>query len=57
MINPKYAGAWNDRGYAYELKGDPGRAIADYDTTIELDLKYALAYQNRGRVYYANGEP
>jgi tetratricopeptide (TPR) repeat protein len=36
--------------------GENDRAIADYDKTIALDPKYAIAYDNRGIAYKAKGD-
>jgi Flp pilus assembly protein TadD len=36
-LNPKFAPAYNGRGFAYGNKGDLDRAIADLNTAIELD--------------------
>jgi tetratricopeptide (TPR) repeat protein len=55
--NPKDAGAYFSRGYAYEWrKGDHDHAIADYDKAIALNPKYALAYAERGFGYEHKGE-
>ena len=43
--------SYNNRGIAYRDKGEPDRAIADYNKTIELDAKYQLAWYNRGNAY------
>ncbi len=37
-----------NRGVAYAGKGDCVRAIADYNSSIRLDAKDALAYSGRG---------
>ncbi len=37
-----------NRGVAYAAKGDFGRAIADYDSSIRLNPKDSLAYNGRG---------
>lgn len=45
-MNPAYAPGYIRRARAYELKGDYGRAVSDYDKAIEVDPKDALAYNN-----------
>ena len=47
-LDPKYVFAYNNRGNAYEKKGEHDLAIADFDKAIEIDPKYAFAYDNRG---------
>ena len=54
-LRPDYAEAYNDRGFAYYLKGDFERAIADYTRAIELRPNYPKAYNSRGVVYMAGG--
>jgi tetratricopeptide (TPR) repeat protein len=48
--------AFYDRGNAYKDKGLYDRAIADYDMAIEIDPKYADAYNNRAWVYFKTGK-
>lgn len=48
--------AYNNRGGAYVLKGEIGRAIADFDRAIALNPEFADAYHNRGFVYREKGE-
>jgi tetratricopeptide (TPR) repeat protein len=36
--------------------GDYENAISDYTKAIEIDPKYAVAYYNRGNIYYSRGE-
>lgn len=55
QLKPEYAEAYNDRGFAYYLKGDAERAIADYTRAIELRPNYPKAYNSRGVVYMAHG--
>ena len=55
QLKPDYAEAYNDRGFAYYLKGDAERAIADYTRAIELRPDYAWAYNSRGVVYMSHG--
>jgi len=54
-LKPDYAEAYNDRAFAYYLKGDFERAIADYTRAIELRPNYPKAYNSRGVVYMAGG--
>lgn len=55
QLKPEYAEAYNDRGFAYYLKGDAERAIADYTRAIELRPNYPKAYNSRGVAYMAHG--
>ena len=50
------AGAYTNRGTAYQEKGEVDRAIADYTKAIALDPNDATAYNNRGFAYYRKGE-
>ena len=54
-LKPDYAEAYNDRGFAYYLKGDAEPAIADYTRAIELRPDYPKAYNSRGVAYMAHG--
>ena len=49
-LNPDFAAAYTNRGNAYGAKGDFGRAIQDYNKSIELNPE-ALVYTNRGVAY------
>ena len=53
---PNFAQAYDNRGSAYQAKGDIDRAIADHDEAIRLDPRYAAAYDNRGGAYQAKGD-
>ena len=44
----KLAVAFNNRGLAYQARGELDRAIADYTEAIRVDPKYVFAYANRG---------
>ena len=46
-LKPDYAEAYNDRAFAYYLKGDFDRAITDYTRAIELRPNYPKAYNSR----------
>jgi tetratricopeptide (TPR) repeat protein len=48
--------AYNNRGLAFQAKGDNDRAFTDYNEAIRLDPKYPAAYFNRGAVYQARGD-
>jgi lipoprotein NlpI len=56
QLDPKFAGAYSNRGSAYANKGDYDRAIKDYDQSIQLDPKLAGAYSNRGNAYMRKGD-
>src|SRR5262249_45593365 len=55
-VNPNYAMAFNNRGFAYAKKGDNNRAIADYNEAIRLDPRNALAFASRGIAYGKKGD-
>ena len=55
-LNPRLAGAYNNRGLAYDNKGEYDQAIADYAKALELNPKLALAYNNRGNAHNNKGE-
>jgi tetratricopeptide (TPR) repeat protein len=45
----------NSLGNALNSKNDQAKAISAYTKAIELDSTYAVAYSNRGHLYYLNG--
>ena len=55
-LNLSHADAYNNRGAAYDEKGDLDRAIGDYTKAIELKPDEAVAYSNRGAVYIDKDE-
>ena len=55
-LNPRYAKAFNNRGYVWDEKRDYDRANQDYDRAIELDPSYADAFYNRGKAKLKWGE-
>jgi Flp pilus assembly protein TadD len=46
-FNPKYAGAYNDRGAAYSKLGKFNEARSDFGKVIQYQPKNARAYFNR----------
>jgi tetratricopeptide (TPR) repeat protein len=44
---------YNNRGTAYDRKGDNDRAIEDYNDAIRLNPNFANAFRDRGLAYYA----
>ncbi len=55
-LSPGYLGiVYNNRGNAWDGKGDYDRAIADYTKAIEIDPKYANAYYSRGIAWGKKG--
>jgi lipoprotein NlpI len=48
--------AYTNRGVLYELEGDHGRAILDFDRAVAIDPKLAKAYANRGASYLRKEE-
>src|SRR5258708_5506345 len=50
------ANRYVDRGIHWRRKGDPDRALADYNQAIALDPKLAVAYLNRGNTWSAKGQ-
>ena len=53
---PNLAWAYTNRGIAYRAKGEPDRAIADYDKAIWLNPKFPDAYNGRGSAYDDRGD-
>jgi tetratricopeptide (TPR) repeat protein len=54
-LQPK-ADYFMSRGNAYSLKGDPTRAIADYDEALKLEPERAMAFNNRGVAWRDKGD-
>ena len=44
------------KGAAYYIKGQWGKAIAEYNKTIELNPRLATAYKNRGGAYLGRSQ-
>ena len=49
--------AYNDRGVAYDKKGDLDNALADYTAAIKIDPNSRDAYANRAVLYDHKGDP
>jgi tetratricopeptide (TPR) repeat protein len=48
--------AYNNRGYAWHLKGDYQRAVVDFTKALDITPDYADAHNNRGLALYQMGE-
>jgi tetratricopeptide (TPR) repeat protein len=55
-MNPKDADTYNNRGAAYQIKGENERAIADFSKALDIDPRLAKAYYNRAAGYQAKSE-
>ena len=55
-LDPNYAAAYNNRGNAWAMKGECGKAIEDFTKAIELNPRFAVAYYNRGNAWVDKGE-
>ena len=55
-LDPNNGDAYNNRGFAYNIKSNSDRAIADFTKAINLNPNDAIAYNNRGLAYYVEGE-
>jgi tetratricopeptide (TPR) repeat protein len=53
--NPKYADAWYNRGFSYELDGKLSKAKADYQKAMELVPNFPLAIKGLNRI--EDGKP
>ena len=54
--NPRFAIAYLNRGYAYQLSGKLSSAMTDFNRAIELNPRLAEAYLNRGSIFQEHGE-
>ncbi len=50
------ASEWFEKGYSLQITGNSNEAISAYNTAIELNPKYADAYNNRGIAYHVLGK-
>jgi tetratricopeptide (TPR) repeat protein len=48
---------FNNRGIAYHLKGQPDRAIEDFDQAIRLNPNLSAAFNNRGNTSLLKNQP
>ena len=55
-FNPGDTAAYNNRGVAYNSKGNNNRAIKDFDKAMQLDRDDAIVYNNRGTAYLDKGD-
>ena len=55
-LDPNYANAYNNRGLAYDDKGDFARAIEDYTQAIRFEPRHVNAHTNRGADYAETGQ-
>lgn len=53
--NPKYADAWYNRGFSYELDGKLAKAKSDYQKAMELEPNFPLAIKGLNRI--EDGKP
>lgn len=54
-LQPDYAPAYADRGFAYATVLDVDAALADYETALALDETLVATYNNRGILYTNQG--
>ncbi len=54
-LDPNYADAYNNRGYAYDRLGQYDAAVRDYGQAIALDTRNGIFYYGRGSSYYRWG--
>ncbi len=55
-LNPEDTTAYNNRGNAYDDKGEVDQAIQDYNKAIDLNPENTTAYKNRGTAYHRKGD-
>ena len=54
---PTDARGYNSSGVKLFERGQAEEALAEYNESIRLDPKFAVAYFNRGQTYFALGQP
>ena len=47
QLNPNYAEAYNNRGWAYYCLKQYGKALKDFEKALELNPNFTLAKNNR----------
>ena len=55
-LDPDYAAAYYNRGFAYGKLGQYQRGIEDFDKAIQLDPDYAENYYSRGLAHDMLGQ-
>lgn len=55
-LDPNFAEAYSNRGYAKYLLGEEENALQDYDKAIELNPNLSEAYNNRGNAKESLGD-
>lgn len=55
-LDPNFAEAYSNRGYAKYLLGEEKNALQDYDKAIELNPNLSEAYNNRGNAKESLGD-
>jgi tetratricopeptide (TPR) repeat protein len=56
-VNPGASRAYNNRAAAFNLGGQPDRAITDLNKSLAINPDYAGAYNNRAVAFNAGGKP
>lgn len=56
QVDPKFAPAYQNRGFALSLQNNLDAAISDYNQAIQLDPKNVDAYYNRGTAKGQQGD-
>jgi tetratricopeptide (TPR) repeat protein len=55
-LQPDFGRAFHNRGLAWEKKGDPTRALADYEAALSLDPRMTAALVQRAGLREAKGD-
>jgi len=54
QLEPKWKGAWGNRGIAYRNKGDYLRSIEDFNIVLKITPEDSMIYGHRGFAYFMN---